>query len=95
MSSVLEIYLKPKIKQFILTNTSLASAKTSSSSSEGIKDISNAIAYGIALSFSSPSMQLAMNGAFIIPPPVPPSTVTPGLPTAGVAFNNLLKQQST
>lgn len=92
--SSLEEYLQPKIKQFILKNISIASLKSSSSPDDGIKDLSNAIAYGIALSFSSPNLQSAMVGAFNVPPPVPPSTVTPGLPTAGVTLNSLMKQQS-
>ena len=80
-------YLAPKIKQFILDNAQATVEDGSVSIGSEMK--ANAIAYGVALALSSQLFNAALAVA-VVPPPVPPATVTAGNPTLGTLVANTL-----
>jgi len=77
--STLGKYIEPKIEAFLKQNIEYMKNQNSASYEIGSEMIANAISYGIAIALSSPIMQSSF-AAGIAPPPVPPSTVTPGGP---------------
>lgn len=90
-TSALGAYLAPKIKAFILSN---ANATVEDGSVDiGCEIKANAIAYGVALALSSQIFKSALMPA-VVPPPVPPSTVTAGNPTLGITVANMLFSQT-
>ncbi len=87
--SALGQYLKPKIATFIKANSDALSSSTESTPEEGSEAIAEAIAYGMALAWSSPIIKSSF-AVGIVPPPIPPAVVTPGNPAWGSSMHTAL-----
>jgi len=88
-TSALGKRIQPKIESFLKSNAQFQSLAKEGKVEDGAEAISHAIAYAISLALNGPELQSA-TAVMIAPPPIPPATVTPGMPTMGqLAFNAL------
>jgi len=77
--SIMGKYLEPKIYNFIMDNINHTKDRQDIGVEVGSEMVANAVVYGISLALSSEIMKTAF-AVGITPPPVSPSTVTPGGP---------------
>ena len=90
-TSALGNYIRPKVESFLKDNSTYMQSLKESSLEDGAEAIANAITYGVSIALSSPMVQSAFNVG-ICPPPVPPSTVTPGGPVGSLIYTVLKSQ---